>query len=83
MEGHDTIFSPGVFVLKGKLLKKENIEKVYSGKSRAKAVKLYCHECNGFDGHKKEGKPTVSYQTAGYAVIRCDVTDCPLHPYRM
>ncbi len=63
-------------------MKKQNIEKVFAGKSRTMAVKLYCHECNGYDSHKKDGKPTVSYQTAGYAVTRCAVQNCPLWPYR-
>ena len=64
-------------------MNKKNIEKVYAGKSRMKAVRLYCHECCGFDGHKKEGKPTVSYISAGHLVVKCAVKNCPLHAYRM
>jgi len=60
---------------------KASLTQVYSGKSRTKAVVLFCHECMGYDGHR-EVKPHVKYQEAGHLIDGCTAKRCPLYPYR-
>jgi hypothetical protein len=50
--------------------------------TRGKAITLFCHECCGYDGHRRK-KPTISYSTAGYEVSKCEEKKCPLWPFRL
>ena len=60
----------------------ETMRKVYEGKSRANAVKLFCHECMGYEGHRNGGKSILSYKEASVRVTECNDKKCPLHAYR-
>ncbi len=63
----------------GHKLNKESIPRM----SRGKAIKLFCHECCGYDGARNPEKtPIVSYSTAGHEVKRCLDKKCPLWPFR-
>jgi len=66
--------------LGGERMKLETVRKVYAGKSRANAVKLFCRECMGYDGHRNGGESLVSYKEASFDVAKCNAEECPLHP---
>jgi len=61
---------------------KRSLNNVYSGKSPEKAIVLFCHECMGYDAHKKRGTGKISYQKTTVDVSNCVVDDCPLWLFR-
>ena len=64
-------------------MEKSGLDKIYGGKSRADAVRLFCAECMGYDGHRIKGNSNVSYLSARLEVTHCQVKECPLWPYRL
>lgn len=66
--------------IKEKHMKKENIEKIYAGKSRMLAVRLFCRICMGFD---LKNKKNVSYSLASHRAAKCESKTCPLFNYRI
>ena len=63
-------------------MKRSDLEKIYSGKSRTKAVFLFCRECCGYGRHREKAKVGPTYTEASHEVRRCDNISCPLYPYR-
>ena len=61
---------------------KHEITEVYEGRSRKKAINLFCRECMGYDGHRVGGKSLRSYNEATQEVANCPCVACPLYPYR-
>ena len=61
---------------------KKELMEIYSGKSRRKAVFLFCHECNGYSQHREKGNFAPSYQETGHEVTKCTNKKCPLYPYK-
>jgi len=63
-------------------MNEEKLRKIYEGKSRAEAVKLFCRECMGYSYHRN-GWKGVSYQEASRRVKECEDKKCPLWKYRL
>lgn len=59
---------------------REELEKIYKGKSRANAVRLFCKECMGYAGHR--GGNFVGPKEAATLAQGCTAKKCPLFPYR-
>lgn len=59
----------------------ERLTKIYNGKARADAVKLFCKECMGYDEHRG-GNSSVTYMEAAHSVSGCESRKCPLYAYR-
>ena len=67
-------------------MNKKDIIQVFRGKSRSKAVLLFCAECMGYSRHKnvpKDSKDLIPYNMARRRVTDCEAYDCPLWPYRL
>ena len=64
-------------------MKPSTLKRIYEGKSRAGAVRLFCAECMGYDGHRIEGAGNVSFLSARLEVKNCEAKECPLWPYRL
>lgn len=62
-------------------MKRDKLEKIYSGKDRVGAVHLFCKECSGYAGHRQK-RAFVSESEATRLVRECTVKKCPLYPYR-
>jgi len=60
---------------------KTEISNIFLGKSRKKAIHIFCRECMGYDGHRVK-KPHMTYQEANIAVANCKNKKCSLFPYR-
>lgn len=63
-------------------MQQKTLEKIYSGRSRTEAVRLFCKECMGYDGHLT-GTPHIKEVAAAQWVKACDNKRCPLWPYRL
>ena len=67
-------------------MNKKDIIQVFRGKSRSKAVLLFCAECMGYTRHKNipdDLKDLIPYNMARRWVTKCKSYDCPLWPYRL
>ena len=64
-------------------MKTSTLKRIYAGKSRAGAVRLFCAECMGHDGHRVGGEGHVSYISARLEAAKCQDKKCPLWPYRL
>ena len=67
-------------------MNKKDIIQVFQGKSRSKAVLLFCAECMGYTKHKdldSDLKDLLPYNSARIRVRECKSYDCPLWPYRL
>ncbi len=63
-------------------MKKSDLKQIYAGKSRSKAVMLFCRECMGYGRHLKKNNVGPTYTEASHEVRKCTSKSCPLYPYR-